>query len=57
MTRKFKIAFALFTLLLLPLSYGIGDFAGSAFALSTKANPVGTNLIVDIAKRQNPAVV
>ena len=31
--------------------------ADSAFALSTKANPVGTNLIVEIAKKQNPAVV
>ena len=61
MARKFKTAFALFILLLLPLSYGIGtsDFfsADSAFALSTKANPVGTNLIVEIAKKQNPAVV
>ena len=61
MTRKFKTAFALFILLLLPLSYGIGTSgffsADSAFALSTKANPVGTNLIVEIAKKQNPAVV
>jgi len=29
----------------------------SAFALSGKVNPVGTNLIVEIAKKQNPAVV
>ena len=61
MARKFKTAFALFILLLLPLSYGIGTSgffsADSAFALSTKANPVGTNLIVEIAKKQNPAVV
>ena len=61
MARKFKPAFALFILLLLPLSYGIGTSgffsADSAFALSTKANPVGTNLIVEIAKKQNPAVV
>ncbi len=61
MARKFKTAFTLFTLLLLPLSYGIGTSgffsADSAFALSTKANPVGTNLIVEIAKKQNPAVV
>ncbi|MEK9629799.1 MAG: trypsin-like peptidase domain-containing protein, partial [Nitrospinota bacterium] len=28
-----------------------------AFALSGKVNPVGTNLIVEIAKKQNPAVV
>ncbi len=63
MARKFKIptAFALFTFLLLPISYEIGilDFraADSAFGLSTKSNPVGTNLIVEIAKKQNPAVV
>ena len=61
MARKFKTAFALFILLLLPLAYGIGTSgffsADSAFALSTKANPVGTNLIVEIAKKQNPAVV
>ena len=63
MAPKFKIptAFALFILLLLPLSYGIGTpgflTADSAFGLSTKANPVGTNLIVEIAKKQNPAVV
>ena len=29
----------------------------NAFALSGKVNPVGTNLIVEIAKKQNPAVV
>ena len=61
MARKFKTALALFILLLIPLSYGIGTSgffsADSAFALSTKANPVGTNLIVEIAKKQNPAVV
>lgn len=58
---KFPITVALFTLMVLPLSYGMGtiDFftADSAFGLSTKANPVGTNLIVDIAKNKNPAVV
>ena len=58
---KFPIAVALFTLMVLPLSYGMGTTgfftADSAFGLSTKANPVGTNLIVDIAKNKNPAVV
>ena len=63
MVQKFKIptAITLFILLLLPLSYGIGTpsflIADSAFGLSTKVNPVGTNLIVEIAKKQNPAVV
>lgn len=63
MTKIFKlpIAIALVTLMVLPLSYGFGTSglftADSAFGLSTKANPVGTNLIVDIAKKKNPAVV
>ncbi|MBC8287436.1 MAG: Do family serine endopeptidase [Nitrospinae bacterium] len=56
---KIPIAFTLLTLMVLPLSYGtLGYFsADSAFGLSTKVNPVGTNLIVDIAKNKNPAVV
>ncbi len=58
---KFPIAIVLFTLMVLPLSYGMGtpvfSTADSAFGLSTKANPVGTNLIVEIAKKKNPAVV
>ncbi len=58
---KFPIAIALFILMVLPLSYGLwtsGSFiADSAFGLSTKANLAGTNLIVDIAKKKNPAVV
>lgn len=62
MIRKFKIptALALFFLFILPLSYGIDtSFISpeSAFGLSAESNPVGTNLIVDIAKKQNPAVV
>lgn len=58
---KLSIAIALFTLMIFPLSYGMGTpvffTADSAFGLSTKANPVGTNLIVEIAKEKNPAVV
>ena len=58
---KTSIAFSLFILMLFPLSYGIGTpgffSANSAFGLSTKANPIGTNLIVNIAKKQNPSVV
>ncbi len=63
MIRKIKIptAFVLFALLLFPLSYGIATpgfiTANSAFGLSTIASPIGTNLIVDIAKKMNPAVV
>ena len=63
MTKNFKysIAVTLFTLMILPLSFGMrtsGIFtADSAFGLSAKANPVGTNLIVEIAKNKNPGVV
>ena len=63
MTKNFKysITVALFTLMILPLSLGMGtsDFftVDSAFGLSAKANPVGTNLIVEIAKNKNPGVV
>ena len=63
MTKNFKysIAVALFTLMILPLSFGMrtsGFFTvDSAFGLSAKANPVGTNLIVEIAKNKNPGVV
>ena len=63
MTKNFKysIAVALFTLMILPLSFGKRtlDFftVDSAFGLSAKANPVGTNLIVEIAKNKNPGVV
>ena len=58
---KYSIAFALLTLMILPLSFGMrtsGFFnVDSAFGLSAKANPVGTNLIVEIAKNKNPGVV
>ena len=56
-TNKNKYFFA--SLLVLFLSFPIfnGNNFNSAFAMSSKVNPVGTNLIVDIAKKQNPAVV
>jgi len=56
---KFPITIALFILMVFPLSYGTGRVFNidSAFGLSTKTNPVGTNLIVEIAKTKNPAVV
>ena len=56
-TYKSKYFFA--SLLVLFLSFPVfneNNF-NSAFAMSSKVNPVGTNLIVDIAKKQNPAVV
>ena len=47
--------------MILPLSFGMrtSDFftVDSAFGLSAKANPVGTNMIVEIAKNKNPGVV
>ena len=47
--------------MILPLSFGMrtsGFFTvDSAFGLSAKANPVGTNMIVEIAKNKNPGVV
>ncbi len=52
-TKKYFSLLILF--LILPVLSGIG--INSAFALSSKVNPVGTNLIVEIAKKQNPAVV
>ena len=56
-TYKSKYFFA--SLLVLFLSFPIfnGNNLNSGFAMSSKVNPVGTNLIVDIAKKQNPAVV
>ncbi len=56
-TYKSKYFFA--SLLFLFLSFPIfnGNNLNSAFALSSKVNPVGTNLIVEIAKNKNPAVV
>ena len=53
--KKYFLA-ALF-LLFLSFPFLSGTSFNSAFALSGKVNPVGTNLIVEIAKKQNPAVV
>ena len=58
MTAYIKKIFSLTFLILFlyfPLFSGIN--LNSAFAISGKVNPVGTNLIVEIAKKQNPAVV
>ena len=56
-TYKSKYFFASFLILFLSISIFYGNNLNSAFALSSKVNPVGTNLIVEIAKKQNPAVV
>lgn len=56
-TYKKKLFFL--SLLILFLSFPVfsGINVNPAFAISGKVNPVGTNLIVEIAKKQNPAVV
>ena len=58
MTAHIKKLFSL-TFLILFLSFSVfsGINLNPAFAISGKVNPVGTNLIVEIAKKQNPAVV
>ena len=58
MTAFIKKIFSLIFLILF-LSFPVlsGINLNSAFAISGKVNPVGTNLIVEIAKKQNPAVV
>ena len=58
---KISIALALFVALVLPLTHSTnqGDpfLAKEAFALSAPANPVGTNVIVEVSRKQIPAVV
>ncbi len=56
-TYKSKFIFASFLILFLSFPIYSGNSFKSAFALSSKVNPVGTNLIVEIAKKKNPAVV
>jgi serine protease Do len=56
-TYKSKYFFASFLILFLSFPVFSGNNLNSAFALSSKVNPVGTNLIVEIAKNKNPAVV
>ena len=45
--------------LVLPLSFvgSDGPFIQKAYAVSTKSQPLGSNIFVEIAKKQNPAVV
>ncbi len=63
MKRLNKIFIALFLMVLLALPLIPGQqpsqifTANEALALSSDTNPVGTNLIVEVAKKQNPAVV
>ena len=58
---KISIALTLFVALVLPLTHATnrGDpfRPAAAFALSAPANPIGTNVIVDVVRQQIPAVV
>ena len=63
MKRTNKIFLTLFVVALLALPLVPGQPVsnilepGKALAMSSDTNPVGTNLIVEVAKKQNPAVV
>ena len=58
---KVPLLVVMMAVLILPLSFIQGD-GGSpliqkAFAVSAKSQPLGSNIFVEIAKKQNPAVV
>jgi len=53
--KKYFLTSLLISFFSFPIIEGFNLY--SASALSGKVNPVGTNLIVEIAKKQNPAVV
>ena len=58
---KTSLAVVMMTLLILPLSFVEGDggrlLLPKAYAVSSKSQPLGSNIFVEIAKKQNPAVV
>ena len=60
-SSKVLILVVMMAVLVLPLSF-LGSDGGSlliqkAYAVSTKSQPLGSNIFVEIAKKQNPAVV
>ncbi|MDH3256640.1 MAG: DegQ family serine endoprotease [Nitrospinota bacterium] len=60
-TPKILLLVVMMAVLALPLSF-VGSNGGSfftqkAYAVSTKSQPLGSNIFVEIAKKQNPAVV
>ena len=59
--HKILIALALFVALVLPLTHSTNQgnpfLPEKAFAMSAPANPVGTNIIVEVSRKQTPAVV
>ena len=60
-SSKALILAVMIAVLILPLSFVAGDgdspLIQKAFAVSTKSQPLGSNIFVEIAKKQNPAVV
>ena len=58
---KALLLVAMMAVLVLPLSFVEGDggsyLAQKAHAISAKSQPLGSNIFVEIAKKQNPAVV
>ncbi len=60
-SSKFLLLTVMMAVLVLPLSFFGGDggslFIQKAYAVSAKSQPLGSNIFVEIAKKQNPAVV
>lgn len=60
-TPKVLLLVVLMAVLAFPLSFVGGKSGGffiqKAYAVSTKSQPLGSNIFVEIAKKQNPAVV
>lgn len=60
-SSKVLLLVVVMAVLVLPLSFikgnGGSPFIQKAFAVSTKSQPLGSNIFVEIAKKQNPAVV
>lgn len=60
-SSKVLLSVVLIAVLILPLSFIQGDggssFVQKAYAVSAKSQPLGSNIFVEIAKKQNPAVV
>jgi serine protease Do len=60
-SSKISLLVVMMAVLAFPLSFGGSDDASSliqkAYAVSAKSQPLGSNIFVEIAKKQNPAVV
>jgi serine protease Do len=60
-SSKISLLVVMMAVLAFPLSFGGSDDASpliqKAYAVSAKSQPLGSNIFVEIAKKQNPAVV